>query len=190
MIASCVSPTDPILAQAVVGGPWAEKHVPAHIRHMLQCESGCNDGAAFPFLFLAYFLTVNRGQVGFPVAKWFYQTMAWEIVCGTIIGALIGYIARKLIRFSEKHKLVDRESFVAQYLSLAVASMGLNVLIGSDDLLAAFACAQPLPGTDGSKSRLPTRTFLVLSIWSSILRLLYILVLRCLGRSLWMGLSI
>ena len=140
MIASCVSPTDPILAQAVVGGPWAEKHVPAHIRHMLQCESGCNDGAAFPFLFLAYFLTVNRGQVGFPVAKWFYQTMAWEIVCGTIIGALIGYIARKLIRFSEKHKLVDRESFVAQYLSLAVASMGLNVLIGSDDLLAAFAC--------------------------------------------------
>ena len=110
MIASCVSPTDPILAQAVVGGPWAEKHVPAHIRHMLQCESGCNDGAAFPFLFLAYFLTVNRGQVGFPVAKWFYQTMAWEIVCGTIIGALIGYIARKLIRFSEKHKLVDRES--------------------------------------------------------------------------------
>lgn len=140
MIASCVSPTDPILAQAVVGGPWAEKHVPAHIRHMLQCESGCNDGAAFPFLFLAYFLTVNRGQVGFPVAKWFYQTMAWEIVCGTIIGALIGYIARKLIRFSEKYKLVDRESFVAQYLSLAVASMGLNVLIGSDDLLAAFAC--------------------------------------------------
>ena len=95
MIASCVSPTDPILAQAVVGGPWAEKHVPAHIRHMLQCESGCNDGAAFPFLFLAYFLTVNRGQVGFPVAKWFYQTMAWEIVCGTIIGAFIGYIARK-----------------------------------------------------------------------------------------------
>lgn len=76
MIASCVSPTDPILAQAVVGGPWAEKHVPAHIRHMLQCESGCNDGAAFPFLYLAYYLTVNRGQVGFPVGKWFYRTYA------------------------------------------------------------------------------------------------------------------
>lgn len=53
---------------------------------------------------------------------------------------VIGYLARKLIRFSEKYKLVDRESFVAQYLSLALASMGLNVLIGSDDLLAAFAC--------------------------------------------------
>lgn len=73
VVASCLSPTDPILAQAVVGGPWAEKHVPSHIRHMLQCESGCNDGAAFPFLFIAYYLTVNRGQVGFPVARWFYR---------------------------------------------------------------------------------------------------------------------
>lgn len=140
VIASCLSPTDPILAQAVVGGPWAEKHVPSHIRYMLQCESGCNDGAAFPFLYIAYYLTVNRGQVGFPVAKWFYQTWAWEICLGTLIGAVIGYVARKLMRFSERYKLVDRESFVAQYLSLALASMGLNVLLGSDDLLAAFAC--------------------------------------------------
>lgn len=74
MIGACLSPTDPILAQAVVGGPWAERHVPAHIRHLLQCESGCNDGAAFPFLFIAYYLTVNRPKVGFPVAKWFYRT--------------------------------------------------------------------------------------------------------------------
>ncbi|WFD43260.1 hypothetical protein MPSI1_001921 [Malassezia psittaci] len=140
MVGACLSPTDPILAQAVVGGPWAERHVPAHIRHLLQCESGCNDGAAFPFLFLAYYLTVNRGQVGFPVGKWFYQTWGWEIGLGTLLGAVMGYLARRLIRFSERNKLVDRESFVAQYISLAMASMGANVLLGSDDLLAAFAC--------------------------------------------------
>lgn len=44
------------------------------------------------------------------------------------------------MRFSERKKLVDRESFVAQYVALAIASMGVNVLLGSDDLLAAFAC--------------------------------------------------
>jgi len=49
-IAACLTPTDPILAQAVVGGKFADKHVPAHIRHLLQAESGSNDGAAFPFL--------------------------------------------------------------------------------------------------------------------------------------------
>lgn len=70
VVASCVTPTDPILAQAVVGGPWAEKHVPAHLRHMLMCESGCNDGAAFPFLFLALFLTTNRDNHGKAIAEW------------------------------------------------------------------------------------------------------------------------
>lgn len=66
--------------------------------------------------------------------------MAYQIIFGTLLGALIGWLARKLMRFSERHKLVDRESFVAQYVSLAIASMGVNVLLGSDDLLAAFAC--------------------------------------------------
>ncbi|PWN88897.1 Sodium/hydrogen exchanger, partial [Acaromyces ingoldii] len=140
VVASCVTPTDPILAQAVVGGPWAEKHVPAHLRHMLMCESGCNDGAAFPFLYLALFLTTNRDNHGKAIAEWFYDAWAYQIIFGTLLGALIGWAARKLMRFSERHKLVDRESFVAQYVSLAVASMGVNVLLGSDDLLAAFAC--------------------------------------------------
>ncbi|CAO1622163.1 unnamed protein product [Sympodiomycopsis kandeliae] len=140
VIAACVTPTDPILAQAVVGGPWAEKHVPAHIRHMLMCESGCNDGAAFPFLYLALYLTQHRDNTGKAIAEWFYDALAYQIIFGTILGALIGFCARKAIRFSERHHLVDRESFVAQYISLAIASMGVNVLLGSDDLLAAFAC--------------------------------------------------
>lgn len=51
VVAAGVTPTDPILASSVVGkGKFAQEHVPAHIRHVLQCESGCNDGAAFPFL--------------------------------------------------------------------------------------------------------------------------------------------
>lgn len=140
VVAACVTPTDPILAQAVVGGPWAEKHVPAHLRHMLQCESGCNDGAAFPFLFLALFLTVHRDDTRTAIAEWFYDALAYQIIFGTILGALIGWVARKVIRLSERRKWVDRESFVAQYVSLAIASMGVNVLLGSDDLLAAFAC--------------------------------------------------
>lgn len=140
VIAACVTPTDPILAQAVVGGPWAEKHVPAHLRHMLQCESGCNDGAAFPFLYLALFLTVHRDDTRTAIAEWFYDALAYQIIFGTLLGALIGWVARKAMRFSERKRLVDRESFVASYVSLAIASMGVNVLLGSDDLLAAFAC--------------------------------------------------
>ncbi|KAL9931627.1 hypothetical protein V8E36_009413 [Tilletia maclaganii] len=140
VVAACVTPTDPILAQAVIGGPWAEKHVPAHLRHMLACESGCNDGAAFPFLYLALYLTLNRDNTRYAIGRWFYESWLYEIIFGTFLGVLIGYLARKALRFSERHRLIDRESFVAQYVSLAIASMGVNVLLGSDDLLAAFAC--------------------------------------------------
>lgn len=69
-VAACLTPTDPILAAAVVGGKWADKHVPAHIRHLLASESGCNDGAAYPFLFIALYLTLDK-TTGDAVSDWF-----------------------------------------------------------------------------------------------------------------------
>jgi NhaP-type Na+/H+ or K+/H+ antiporter len=42
VIAACLTPTDPILAAAVVGGKYADKHVPKHLTDLLKAESGCN----------------------------------------------------------------------------------------------------------------------------------------------------
>ncbi len=70
-IAACLTPTDPILAAAVVGGKYADKHVPAHIRHLLAAESGCNDGAAFPFLYIALYLIIDNHNVGEAIKDWF-----------------------------------------------------------------------------------------------------------------------
>ncbi len=69
-VAACLTPTDPILAAAVVGGKYADKHVPAHLRHLLAAESGCNDGAAYPFLFIALYLTIDK-STGRAVSDWF-----------------------------------------------------------------------------------------------------------------------
>lgn len=70
-VAACLTPTDPILAAAVVGGKWADKHVPAHLRHLLAAESGCNDGAAFPFLFIALYLLLDAPDTGGAIRDWF-----------------------------------------------------------------------------------------------------------------------
>ena len=139
VIAAAVTPTDPILAQSVIGGRFADKHVPAHVRHMLSAESGSNDGAAFPFLGIALYLTLDASP-GHAVGHWFYYTIAYEVILGIILGALLGWIARKVMKFSEAKKLIDRQSYVAQYVSLAVLSIGFTSLLGSDDLLSAFAC--------------------------------------------------
>ncbi|KAK4687881.1 sodium/hydrogen antiporter, partial [Tremellales sp. Uapishka_1] len=138
-IAACVTPTDPILAQAVVGGKFADKHVPAHIRHLLSAESGSNDGAAFPFLYIAIYLIIDR-STGEAVGQWFYITWIYEVVLGILLGAILGFCARKTMKFCEEKKFIDRQSYVAQYVSLAVLSIGITTLLGSDDLLAAFAC--------------------------------------------------
>lgn len=71
VVAACLTPTDPILAAAVVGGKYADKHVPAHLRHLLAAESGCNDGAAFPFLFIALYLITDKPSTGTAIKDWF-----------------------------------------------------------------------------------------------------------------------
>ncbi|WVQ70777.1 hypothetical protein IAR50_000299 [Cryptococcus sp. DSM 104548] len=139
VVAAGVTPTDPILAQAVVGGKFADQHVPAHIRHLLSAESGSNDGAAFPFLYIALYLLLEKSP-GHAVGEWFYMTWAYEIILGILIGSVLGFSARKFMKFAERKRLVDRQSFVAQYVSLAVMTIGVTSLLGSDDLLSAFAC--------------------------------------------------
>ncbi|KAJ7764107.1 Sodium/hydrogen exchanger family-domain-containing protein [Mycena maculata] len=98
-VAACLTPTDPIL----VGGKYADKHVPAHIRHLLAAESG------------------------------------YQVILGVVIGSLIGFAFRHMMKFSERHSLIDRHSYVAQYASLALLTIVLTTLLGSDDLLSAFA---------------------------------------------------
>ncbi|EKM79683.1 hypothetical protein AGABI1DRAFT_100597 [Agaricus bisporus var. burnettii JB137-S8] len=138
-VAACLTPTDPILAAAVVGGKWADKHVPAHIRHLLASESGCNDGAAYPFLFMALYLTLDK-TTGDAVSDWFLLLWLYQVVLGIIIGGLMGYSFRHIMKFCQRHDLIDRHSYVAQYVSLALFTSGICTLIGSDDLLAAFTC--------------------------------------------------
>ena len=50
-----------------------------------------------------------------------------------------GLIFSYLIKFSHKRGFINRESYVAQYIALAIFITGIVSTLGSDDLLAAFA---------------------------------------------------
>ena len=63
-----------------------------------------------------------------------------QVILGTLIGSLLGYSFRHLMKFCQRYDLIDRHSYVAQYLSLAILTIGVTTLLGCDDLLAAFAC--------------------------------------------------
>lgn len=122
-VAACLTPTDPILAAAVVGGKYADKHVPAHIRHLLAAESGCNDGAAYPFLFISLYL-ILEATPGAAVRDWFLFLWLYQILLSVVFGSLIGFGFRHLMKFCERNDLIDRQSYVAHILLRYCLRMG------------------------------------------------------------------
>lgn len=63
--------------------------------------SGANDGLGFPFLFLAIFLIGEPGT-GHAIGKWIYETCLFQIALSCVIGIVVGYVARKILQWSER----------------------------------------------------------------------------------------
>lgn len=139
LVSACVTATDPVLAAAVVGkGKFAER-VPGHLRNLLSAESGCNDGMAFPFIYLSLNLIIHSGKGGEIIKDWILLTILWECIFGCVLGVVIGYVLRKLVEFAETKNLIDRESFLAIFVFIAFNSAGIGSMLGVDDLLVSFA---------------------------------------------------
>lgn len=137
---ACVTATDPVLASSVVGKGKFAKRVPKHLRDLLSAESGCNDGMAFPFIYLSYYILRYRPHAAEVAKEWICVTILYECVVGAIIGFTIGYCARHAIKWAERKQLIDRESFLVFYFVLAVFCAGSGSLLGLDDLLMGFSC--------------------------------------------------
>ncbi|KAI1421683.1 alkali metal cation/H+ antiporter Nha1 C terminus-domain-containing protein [Xylaria sp. FL1777] len=138
-VAACVTATDPVLASSVVGKGKFAKRVPKHLRDLLSAESGCNDGMAFPFVYLALYLIQDNLDARDTTFHWFVYTIIYECIFGAIYGFLVGYIARHGIKYAERHDLIDRESFLVFYFVLALFCAGSGSILGVDDLLVGFA---------------------------------------------------
>ncbi|CAJ0767026.1 19673_t:CDS:10 [Entrophospora sp. SA101] len=123
-IAVCITPTDPILANSVVKGRFAEKHVPIHVRNILSAESASNDGLAYPFFYLIIFL-LNEPSVGTAIGKWILLACLYQVALSIVIGIVVG-------------QLIDKQSFLVFAIALAFFVMGFVSIIGSNEFLACF----------------------------------------------------
>ncbi|RMZ87017.1 hypothetical protein DV736_g5754, partial [Chaetothyriales sp. CBS 134916] len=139
VVAACVTATDPVLASSVVGKGKFAKRVPKHLRDVLSAESGCNDGMAFPFIYLALYLVRYDLNAEHTVYHWICLTILYECIFGAIYGVVVGYIGRHMIKLAERKGIIDRESFLVFYFVLALFCAGSGSLLGLDDLLVGFA---------------------------------------------------
>lgn len=138
-IAGCVTATDPVLAAAVVGKGKFSRRVPGHLRNLLSAESACNDGMAYPFVIMAVYIIKDEHHPAEIAKDFICIGVLYSCILGVIIGAVIGYGARHLIKFAERFNLIDRESFLVYYFCVAIFCSGVGTLCGVDDLLVAFA---------------------------------------------------
>ncbi|KAK6544514.1 hypothetical protein TWF694_001206 [Orbilia ellipsospora] len=147
-VAACVTATDPVLASSVVGKGKFARRIPKHLRDLLSAESGCNDGMAFPFIYLALYLIHYRPDYSQVFYHWFVYTILYECVFGAFFGCCVGYLGRRLIKFAEAKNIIDRESFLVFYFTLALFCAGAGSTLGVDDLLVGF-CAGVAFSNDG-----------------------------------------
>ncbi|KAJ3757982.1 Sodium/hydrogen exchanger family-domain-containing protein [Lentinula raphanica] len=142
-IAACLTPTDPIICAAIVGGKFAVKHVPINLRRILSAESAANDGLAYPFLSISLYLTIESSKrVAF--GKWFLVGWLYQVILGVVLGAIMGLLFSALFQISKRKGFIDRESYVAQYIAMSILTIGVAHTIGSDDLLAVFAAGSAM----------------------------------------------
>lgn len=162
IISACLTPTDPVLAASVLANSQFSTRVPKRIRDLLSAESGCNDGVAFPFIYVG--LTIlTHSTVGGAVWKWFFITLLYQCVLGTLIGLVIGYLFNWIYLFSHGRGMIGQASYLAFYFLLAIFSIGVASTLGVDDFLVAF-CAGLGFGNDGNSPTEGTRLPVIIDL--------------------------
>ncbi|MFC9975664.1 cation:proton antiporter [Spirillospora sp. NPDC127200] len=126
LVAAVLTPTDPVFAAALVGND----KVPPRLRHLLNVESGVNDGLILPFVIL--FLAVAQGSDDLHLGE-----LGSELALGLVIGVAVPWAAIML----ERTRLF---AVSAKYGPLNAVAIGLLVLaLGKAThgnlFLAAFA---------------------------------------------------
>ncbi|GAA3452498.1 cation:proton antiporter [Dactylosporangium matsuzakiense] len=139
LVGAILAPTDPVFASALVGND----KVPGRLRHLLNVESGVNDGLALPFVVILLAVVAHDEDLH-------ALEIGWELLLGIAIGIAVPWLA---IRLERTRWFAVSE----QYAPLNAVAIGLLVLaLGkathANLFLAAFAAGITV-ATIGHKER-------------------------------------
>lgn len=125
LVGAILAPTDPVFASAIVG----DDRLPARVRHLLNVESGLNDGLALPLVVIA--LRIAEGH---------------ELDLASLLGELglgvaIGVIAPLLVLFALRTRFFRAEGIYEPLVVIATAFViyALTKVLHGNVFLAAFS---------------------------------------------------
>jgi sodium/hydrogen antiporter len=139
LVGAILAPTDPVFAAALVGND----KVPGRLRHLLNVESGVNDGLALPFVVVLLAVAADSDDLHLTA-------IGAELLLGIAIGIAVPWVAIRL----ERTRLF---AVSPQYAPLNAVAIGLLVLAlakttHANLFLAAFAAGVTV-ATIGRKER-------------------------------------
>ncbi len=135
LLGAALAPTDPVLAGDIGVGPPGEEEE-REPNFSVTAEAGFNDGLAFPFLLLGFFLATRDSSGWFW--EWFAADVLYAVSVGVLIGAAAGYgLASVLVPLRERDLLI---SGLDGWIGLAAVLVvyGATEVAGAYGFLAAF----------------------------------------------------
>jgi len=136
LIGAIVTPTDPVLANAVVIGKTAEQNIPKRIRYLLSAEAGANDGGAYPFVFLAILLLGESLRPA--VIEWSTHILLVEVIGAILLGIVIGAVVGRLERWVSSRQYLEETSVFTITVALTLGVVGFVSVLGANEILAVF----------------------------------------------------
>lgn len=140
LLGAALAPTDPVLASDVqVGPPQSGKE--DEVRFALTSEAGLNDGAAFPFVYLAIAIALSNSSTQPFLADWVLYDVIRKIGAGIVVGWLggrvMGYLTFRLPKRAGIAK--PKDGLVA--LGITCLAYGSTELLHGYGFLAVFIAA-------------------------------------------------
>jgi len=138
LLGAILTPTDPVVATALVTGPLAEGNLPRWLRRTLQIESGANDGLALPFVLLGAYMATTRP--GTTLGDWAVEA-AKQVGLALLVGGAVGFLAARLVRMSLRDSEVEQANLLGVGIGVALLALGLVHVLGGSGILAVFVTA-------------------------------------------------
>jgi len=143
LLGAVLAPTDPVLSGDVqVAGPNEGDEDEMHFA--LTAEAGINDGAAFPFTWLAIALALGAGTSEGMIIDWLLNDLLYKIIAGILSGVLVGRVCNYLF-----FTLPDRKQFFKVQMGFVGIAITLFVyalaeLVHAYGFVAVFTAAVTL----------------------------------------------
>lgn len=133
LLGAVLAPTDPVFAAAIVG----RTEVPPRLRHLLNVESGVNDGLALPVVLVLLAMAEGTETSGWMLAE--------ELALGVAIGVAVPWLVLRLERLDLFASVKHLQPLLPAAIGILV--LGLCLTTHANLFLAAFAAGITVAST-------------------------------------------